>query len=191
LGLTTLAFQEAARFESLTAPPFPNEAGHWNSGESGMKMKSVAILAILVSPLPAWACSCAPDGSAAEEYSGATVVFLGKVLSLKQSPTVPDQSRFLTEEATLVVEKAWKGVAVGDHVQIKSNLGPGPCGVSLRNDPVWLESADPKAPVPVFSDVWVVYGHGKPPFEVSGCSRSSPLNLSGEDEAKLLDTLKK
>ena len=46
----------------------------------------------------------------------------------------------MTEDASFIVLEAIKGAKkVGDKVQVRSELGPGPCGRSARNMPAWLE----------------------------------------------------
>jgi hypothetical protein len=138
----------------------------------------------------AFACSCAmPKGSEKEQVTSAlqsaTEVLVAKVQSVKHSPTAGDASgKYTTEDAVFLVIEVLKGKKrPGDKVAIRSSIGPGFCGHSARNDPPWLEVVSeketPSVAPPKISDTWLIYGEGAEPYELSQCSRSSPLEVEG------------
>lgn len=143
------------------------------------------------------ACSCRVDSAAEEvqikrELDEARVVFVAKLLSVKQTP-VPDAPKYLTEDAEFVVAEVLKGAIVaGQKVRIRSSLGPGQCGRSARNDPPWLEqiekSGGPVQPAGI-SKEWLIYGHGSEPYELSLCDRSMPLSHRGSSDLLFLRAL--
>jgi hypothetical protein len=138
----------------------------------------------------AFACSCVmPKGSEKQQVASAlrsaSEVLIAKVQSVKHSPIPGDTSgKYITEEAVFIVIEVLKGEKRrGDQVAIKSSIGPGPCGRSARNDPPWLDVVSEKVPRSVapakISDTWLIYGEGAEPYELSHCSRSSPLEVEG------------
>lgn len=143
------------------------------------------------------ACSCRRD-SADEQaqikraLEEARAVFVAQLTSVKQTP-VPDAPRYVIEDAEFVVLEVLKGnVVAGQKVRIRSELGPGPCGRSARNDPSWLdqieqpgESSQPAT----ISKGWLIYGHGSEPYELSRCDRSMPLSHRGSLDLQYLRVL--
>lgn len=143
---------------------------------------------LLLISLPALACSCrAPETLTPQEaLRDATAVFVGTVSRTSQS----NEDATVIEEAEFRVTQAFKGVSVGETVAIRSSIAPGACGKSAVNDPVWLRELMPNGEEEAFpiDRRWVVYAYGRPPFELSMCSRSAPLNVgSAADDAKALE----
>jgi hypothetical protein len=126
---------------------------------------------------PVLACSCLqPKGSEEEqvkqELADAKVVFVGKVTSLQRSFV----DRYQVEEAEVKVVQVFKGdVKVGQTLKIRSSIGGGMCGRSVR------EGADASTPVAKL-DEWLLYGYGDGAFEVSICNRSNPVTNTRDIE---------
>jgi hypothetical protein len=156
---------------------------------------SIAFVVTLIAG-EAVACNC-PPRTMVEEYRESTAVFLGKIVSVSQKP-LKDKQRgatphFVVEYATMAVLKAWKGTKIGQIVRLRSEIGPGPCGISCRNNPPWLLETRPHsrktAPAKV-SDRWLVYGYNREPYELSLCSRSLPINIRpAQDDMTALDKI--
>ena len=145
----------------------------------------------------AGACTCIGHGNQSEEqqidraFSEADAVFVAKVILVKHSVLPEDpKGRYLVEEASFVVSEVMKGIhKVGEVVRVRSMLGSG-CARSARNDPPWLDMVDdsdpPVATVAVISAEWLIYSNGSPPYELSQCDRSFPMNLRGGSDAEYL-----
>lgn len=145
---------------------------------------------LLTSILSAWlgvcgpvlACSCMqPKGSEEEqvkaELADAKVVFVGKVTSLQRSFV----DRYQVEDAEVKVVQVFKGdLGVGQTVKIRSSIGGGMCGRSVR------EGADASTPVAKLGE-WLLYGYGDGTFEISICNRSKPV--TGTRDVELLKRL--
>jgi hypothetical protein len=122
-------------------------------------------------------------------------IVVARVTDTAQSHATSDASgRYIVERASFVVIETIKGSKrIGDKIETRSEIGPGPCGISARNNPMWLEqaqsqSSDLSQPFPV-SDTWLIFGHDKEPYELSLCSRSSPLNVRGSEDLEFLRKL--
>jgi hypothetical protein len=148
--------------------------------------RGVLVTAILSAWLgvsaPVLACSCLqPKGSEEEqvnqELADAKVVFSGKVTSLQKSFV----DRYQVEDAEMKVTQVFKGdLKVGQTVRIRSSIGGGMCGRSVR------EGADASTPVAKL-DEWLVYGYGDGTFEISTCNRSNPV--TGTRDVEVLKRL--
>jgi hypothetical protein len=113
----------------------------------------------------------------AKALQSASSVFLAVVKSVSHTAISGDSSgRYVTEVATFEVLEGWKGKRPGETVVMRSNIGPGPCGISAVNDPLWLEEAG--TPVK-FSGVWLIYAYGSEPYELSMSTRSVPIDVGG------------
>jgi hypothetical protein len=149
------------------------------------KVHLVLMLLLLVSlPLgKAAACSCnALEGTDTEQvrhaFAAAKFVFLGEITAVEK---IPHSSRFGSESgsgerAKLKILRIWKGSkSTGDEFLIETpSLGVGACGVSVVNDPVWMEETDGAYAGPArFTGKWLIYADSEP-YELSGCSRSHP-----------------
>jgi hypothetical protein len=100
--------------------------------------------------------------------------------------------RYVREDATFRVVETFKGRFVaGSMIHIVSDIGPGPCGQSAKNDPVGLEvvGKDGKTHAPTFSGRWLIYGYGPEPWSLNLTSRSSPMEFGGEDDVRELRRL--
>jgi hypothetical protein len=147
----------------------------------------------------AFACSCAPPIGETEEERienallQADTVVVAMVISNEQSLAPEDPSgRYRVEHAVFVVTEVFKGPhRVGDTIHVRSEVGPGICGRSVRNDPPWLEEFDERSieSTPVFSGEWIIYADGKEPYELSMCSRSFPMNLRGQQDAEYIRSI--
>lgn len=135
------------------------------------------------------ACSCQFDAGAEgaqiqREFNEARVVVVARLLSVRQT-SMPDAPGYLIEDAEFVVSEVLKGdVAAGHKVRIRSHLGPGPCGRSAQNNPIWLQEPN-SGPVGI-SGEWLIYGHGSEPYELSLCDRSMPISHRGLSDLQQL-----
>jgi len=125
------------------------------------------------------ACSAPPPPDVARALQSASAVFLAKVISVSHLPASGDTTgRYVTELATFSVLETWKGSnRPGDTIVMRSELGPGPCGMSATNNPPWLES--PGHAQVVLSGVWLIYAYGSAPYELSMTTRSAPIEFGG------------
>lgn len=123
------------------------------------------------------ACKCLPPESVESEYHNASAVFVGRVESVS-SPLSLSRLWSGTEESTLVVMKAWKGVSVGDRIKARSNLATD-CGRPAKQD-------QSPASEPI---VWIVYGEGAPPYSLDFCSRTQPAGGWTKEEEDALDEI--
>lgn len=163
-----------------------------------MKKSFLAVCCTLLAVVSgqAVACSCGTvEISAVLEKSKDIVV--ARVIDVVQSPAAGDiRGGNIVERASFEVIETIKGSKrVGDKIQTRSEIGPGPCGISARNEPMWLEQAEsPSSDVPKafpVSDTWLIFGGDEEPYELSLCSRSSPLNVRGAEDLELVRHLLK
>jgi hypothetical protein len=111
----------------------------------------------------------------------ASIVVLAEVVSSEQHPTGPNSSA-IAEDVIFRVIDPFKGPSRrGDLLRTRSILGPsGPCGISVKNSPVWLESTvNGKPRATKLSGLWVIYGTEKQPFELSQCGPSVAMEAGG------------
>jgi hypothetical protein len=137
------------------------------------------------------ACSCAPPESVESSVRRASIVVLAEVVSSVQHRSASDA---VTEDVTFRVIKTFKGtLKPGSLLRTQSNLGPaGPCGVSVKNSPVWLEFLVKDKPTPTpLAGRWVIYAPEKQPFELSMCGPSVPMEAGGGDVLRQLRALTK
>ncbi len=99
------------------------------------------------------------------------------------SPRSPDAPNYSHEEVELRVVKSWKGSRRGALITVRSDIGPGLCGMSVRNDPIAF-SPPPGTKSLTFSDRWVVFD------TISLCSPSRPINLAS-DMPRRIDAIAK
>lgn len=167
-----------------------------NAMKTSLWLVSAALILVMMSGRVD-ACSCRGDSEAEEakignEFNDASVVVVATLVRVKQTP-VPDAPKYLTEDAEFVVSEVLKGdVATGQKIRIRSHLGPGPCGRSAQNNPVWLEESKASAEIPrpaSISKEWLIYGHGFEPYELSLCERSMPLSHRGSSDLQYLRKL--
>jgi hypothetical protein len=139
------------------------------------------------------ACSCR-NVEVSEALEESTTVVVARVVSTHQIPMPTDASgKFIVEEAAFEVMEPIKGAKkIGDRIQIRSEIGPGPCGRSARNSPAWLEEFAPSSNVPKpfpISDIWLIFAYGNEPYELSMCTRSSPMNVRGAGDLEIVRKL--
>jgi hypothetical protein len=157
----------------------------------------VSVVACLVAG-PADACSCVlPTGTPPEQvqqaFDEAAAVFVAR---LKRSALKPDHRnrREVAEDAQFEVVEVFKGaLEVGQVVRVYQVLSAGSCGQSSTNDPPWMYAASKAGgeQLPVkFSKEWLIYSSGEP-VELGRCTRSSPLNMEGGRDVKILRGLLK
>jgi hypothetical protein len=141
------------------------------------------------------ACSGPPPPSIEDALKMATMVVVAEVISIEQRPAPGDTSgRYIVEDATFRVREAFNGSYVpGEVIHIISHIGPGPCGISAKNNPVGIESIgkDGKTFAPHLSGKWLIYGYGSAPYELSLTSRTKPMEFGGFAEVKALRRLTK
>jgi hypothetical protein len=153
---------------------------------------ALASLALVVGASSrASACSAPPPPSVAKALASASAVFLARVVSVTHSPVSGDSSgRYVREVATFSVLETWKGSKRrGDTVILRTDLGPGPCGVSAVNDPVWLEQ--PGGTPVKLSGIWLIYAYGSEPYELQMSTRTAPLEVGGVSDLASLYQLAK
>lgn len=144
---------------------------------------AIALCAWSGASVQAQACSCAaPKGSEQEqvqaEFADAKHVFVGRAIQVNRTHA----DRLLTEEVEFKVTQVFKGdYQVGQTIRIRSMIGPGMCGRSVR------EGADPSTPVAKLGE-WLIYGYGTQPHDISLCSRSRPV--AGTRDLEILMGLK-
>jgi hypothetical protein len=162
------------------------------------KLTAILLIGLVVIPNQALACSCMPMRSVTASYGEATAVFQGKVISRSLEPDRDNKGNpeagYFVEHAAFVVERAWKGTRVGQVIRVRSHVGPGVCGISCRNDPPWMLDRPTKKGslgVPAkISDEWLIFAEGQEPFEISMCTRSTPLNIwTAHEDIENLDRL--
>ena len=99
------------------------------------------LVAQALSSAAAWACSCAGDTLSAEEKLGAfETVFVGTVRGHRSGCDANPFSESSLEPTyfTLEVSRAFKGVAVGDNVEIETASDGASCGVDFEIGDSWL-----------------------------------------------------
>lgn len=156
---------------------------------------SLAAALCLLGGSVAFACS----GSAPkleDAFNHADVIVVAQLVAAELIPAEGDTSgRLVTESAVFKVMESFKGaLAKGDLVHVRTNLGPGSCGRSARNNPPWIESFDErtgKPVVPKLSGKWLIYGTGQEPYELSMLMRAAPLEYGGQDDVPELRKLRK
>jgi hypothetical protein len=159
-------------------------------------MKTLTVLVLVLTAMGghrAMACSC-NNLSLEDALARASDVIVARVIGTHQAPAEEDASgRYIVETASFVVVESIKGSKeVGDVVQTRSEIGPGTCGISARNNPAWLEQAPERAGMVSevkISDTWLIFREGTQPFELTFCSKSMPLNVGGSDEVAALHRL--
>jgi hypothetical protein len=155
----------------------------------------VVILAGLGSE--ACACSCSKPMRIELALREARLIVIAEAVSVEQHPRYGNANpTAVTEDAQFKVIETLKGARrPGDVLHIRSELGPGACGVSARNSPVWLETMVKGKPVGrPLSGRWLIYvmadaSRGPTAIELSLCGRSSPLEVNGAKEARRLHSL--
>lgn len=148
------------------------------------------ILAVVLGS-DAVACSCAPPQSVESSVRKASFVVLAKVVSSDQRRSAADA---VTEDVTFRVIEIFKGtLKPGSLLRTHSNLGPaGPCGISVKNSPVWLESVVKGKPAPTpLAGRWVIYAPETRPFELGMCGPSVPMEAGGGGVLRELRALTK
>jgi hypothetical protein len=158
----------------------------------GLTYVALASLVVVVyAPSQGSACSAPPPPSVEKAFASASAVFLARVVLVTHSPTSGDSSgRYVTEVATFSILEAWKGSkAPGDTVVLRTDLGPGPCGVSALNNPVWLKQ--PGITPVTLSGIWLIYAYGSEPYELLGTNRTAPLEVGGVSDLATLYRLAK
>jgi hypothetical protein len=140
------------------------------------------------------ACSCLLlTGSATEQVEqsmrDSDDVFVAR---LKRSALKPDRRnrRLVVEDANFEVIEVFKGsLKAGQIIRVYQVLSAGTCGQSSTNEPPWMYAAarpgGEQAPIK-FSKEWLIYSNGAAPFELNRCTRSSPLNVEGNRDVKVL-----
>ncbi|HUQ09569.1 MAG TPA: hypothetical protein VM146_04575 [Steroidobacteraceae bacterium] len=167
-----------------------------------MKARLLIALAVagVVAPA-AQACSClqltgTPEEQVRQSLDDADAVFVAR---LKRSALRPEtrtdgHRRDVIEDAQFEIIEVFKGaLQVGQVIRVYQVLSAGSCGQSSTNDPPWMYAASkPGAEqLPVkFSKEWLIYSHGTP-IELGRCTRSSPINVEGGQDVKILRGLKR
>lgn len=88
-----------------------------------------AVVAVLLSPAHALACSCIDDVPLCQTFWQADVVFAGEVVTFEK---VDPGQVFSRRVARVRVERVWRGEAAGV-VDVSTGAGGGDCGYSFRS----------------------------------------------------------
>ena len=148
------------------------------------------------------ACSCALyKGTPLEQVEHALyeadAVFVAKLRHSVVNPD-PEEPRTLVEDAMFVVVEVIKGdLLLAQPIRIHQMVSAGACGMSSTNDPPHVMeliqttgNPDDSVEMPAtYSREWLIYAHGAEPWVLSMCSRSSPMNLGGEEDLGILREL--
>lgn len=122
---------------------------------------------VLVQPNCAFACSCVPPGTPAEELTQSDAVFQGRVVSV-QTPNKPIESSADVTTITFETSKAWKG-QITPTLTLTTPGSSASCGVTFEQ-----------------GQEYVVYAHlneGK--LTTNLCSRTNTVANAAEDIAAL------
>lgn len=158
-----------------------------------MSVRQLAVTAgfLALAASNATACSCMPHDEDSARIR-AKAIYIAKWTSAKRTPIKESGGVQFYEDVQFVVTEVFKGSrVVGDLVATQSRIGPGACGASVRNSPEWLIAPPPPnsksmaGPLEL-SKSWLIYENDAPPFELSICGQSRPLNGGGEDNAAVL-----
>jgi hypothetical protein len=141
------------------------------------------------------ACSClmltgTPDELVRQALDDADVVFVARLLRSALKPDRQDR-RLVVEDAQFKILEVFKGeLREGQLIRVRQILSAGTCGQSSTNDPPWMYSQERAGGVPEpvkVSKEWLIYAHGGEPFELSRCTRTTPMNADpGKDDVKSL-----
>lgn len=93
-----------------------------------LHVASAALLALLLTPARALACSCIAEVPLCQSFWQADVVFAGEVLSFEK---LDPKQMFSKRLARVRVDRVWRGEAAGV-VEISTGSGGGDCGYSFR-----------------------------------------------------------
>jgi hypothetical protein len=165
---------------------------------------AIMLAALASSPFlatSATACSCilltgSPAEQVQQSFDDAEAVFVAKLKRSALRPRSRSSGHGLevVEDAQFEVIEVFKGaLEVGQVIRVYQVLNAGSCAQSSTNDPPWMYAASKPGGVqlPVkFSKDWLIYSNGAP-FELSRCSRSSPMNVEGGQDVKILRGLKR
>ncbi len=162
-------------------------------------MAGLALALVMAIAPRAEACSCGMHQGTREEQvlealNDAEVVFVARLRTSTLSPDkeYPDM---IHEDAQFVIIEVLKGpLFLGQPILVQQNVSDGTCGRSSTNDPVWSETLvipateyDEGVIEPtVFSKVWLIYSDGPGPYMLHQCSRTTPLDVEGEADLKIL-----
>jgi hypothetical protein len=89
----------------------------------------VAVVAVLLSPAPALACSCIGEVPLCQSFWQADAVFAGEVVAFEK---IDPKQFFSRRVARVRVERVWRGEVAGV-VEVSTGAGGGDCGYSFRN----------------------------------------------------------
>ena len=148
------------------------------------------------------ACSCAlykgtPLEQVEQALYDADAVFVAKLRHSVVNPD-PEDPLTLVEDAMFVVVEVIKGhLLLAQPIRIHQMVSAGTCGMSSTNDPPHVMEViqttgnpDDSVEMPVaYSREWLIYAHGAEPWVLSMCGRSSPMNLGGEEDLRILREL--
>jgi hypothetical protein len=131
-------------------------------------MITIAAVAMFFAyPTCAYACSCVPPGSPAEELGRSDAVFLGKVVDVK-TPSGPITSSADSTSATLEISTVWKG-QVAQTITLTTPGSSASCGVTFEQGKEYVVYAQVSDGV----------------LSTTLCSRTRPAGDAAEDVAAL------
>lgn len=117
-------------------------------------------------------CDCAPAGTVAEARDGSAAVFVGTVLSIRDTLAPSGEHEHMMRAVTLQLRRAWKGVET-DRVTVVTGFGGGDCGYDFQVGEPYLVYATRYAGVP------------NQPLVVGICGRTEQLAKAGKDVEEL------
>lgn len=132
------------------------------------------ILFFIWFPGNGWACSCIGENSVKQELKKSDVVLLGKILSkdiiIINDDNLPVGFELRRVKYSILVEKAYKGQAVRDTVELITGVGNGDCGYKFQIDSVYIIYSK-------YSNKYFPGGSAIDPFLYTDvCTRTKPFD---------------
>jgi hypothetical protein len=136
---------------------------------------TLASMLILLTAAPAYACTCS-SVNICRLSSEASAIFVGRVVDIEQAPP-KEVLRFAGTDGAievaldrnllvhLQVEKAFKGVPAGGHIDVQTGMGISDCGVPFER-----------------SERYLVFAHGESGnYSTSVCSHTRHISQASDD----------
>jgi hypothetical protein len=133
----------------------------------------LCIIAILCAARPVGACTCSDLGSLADEYRHSSAVFVGRIVSLKNSSKVIDGVTVENMIATFDVGRRWKGPTV-------RRLRVQTCGTQKLVCTCGVDFQ--------LGQRYLIFADGNP-LQTSSCNRTKIARSAGKNLIKALDAL--
>ncbi|MWC27920.1 hypothetical protein [Paenibacillus sp. MMS18-CY102] len=153
----------------------PKSMLRWNGIAILFVLGLTMLLAPMLLPSHAYACSCAVSPSVASEFAKKTAIFTGEVTDIKiHNNSMKVQSSIDPVDVTFKVQQVWKGEKISEKTVVKTVRSDESCGYPFKEAQAYLVYA---------------YGDGSN-LEVGLCSGTKLLAEAGID-LKELNVLQK